>query len=117
MATTASPRHRVLAATAKVVIASGVIAAGTTALSPLAQADAQFDAFKQSCLTNPGAYAAGAVRSTYRLEVVPGKEMDQICSLYGAAGFHPNGNWLGDYTRQVYIQNPVGVPHPLAVIH
>ncbi|MGX9674001.1 hypothetical protein [Mycobacterium sp. HM-7] len=117
MAGTTSPRHRILAAAAKFVIASGVVAAGATALSPFAQADAQFDAFKESCLTNPGAYAAGAVRGSYRLEVVPGKEMDQICSLYGAAGFHPNGNWLGDYTRQTFIQNPIGAPHPLAVIH
>jgi len=114
---TASAAGRVATATAKVVIASGIIAAGATALSPLAQADAQFDAFKQSCLTNPGAYAAGAVRGAYRLEVVPGKEMDQICSLYGASGFHPNGNWLGDYTRQVYIQNPVGVPHPMVTVN
>lgn len=117
MASTASTQRRALVATAKFVISSGIISAGATALSPLAQADAQFDAFKQSCLTNPGAYVAGAVRGAYRLEVVPGKEMDQICSLYGAPGFHPNGNWLGDYTRQVYLQNPVGVPHPMVIVN
>lgn len=108
---------RAVSAAAKFVLVSGVIAIGSTMLSPAAQADAQFDAFKQSCISNPGAYVAGAVRGVYRLEVVPGSEMDQICSLYGAAGFQPNGNWLGDYTRQVAIVNPVGVPHPMVVVH
>lgn len=112
-----SSSRRATSVVAKFVLASGVLAIGSTILSPVAQADAQFDAFKQSCTNNPGAYVAGAVRGVYRLEVVPGSEMNQICSLYGAAGFHPNGNWLGDYTRQVYIQNPVGVPHPMVVVH
>src|SRR6476660_1917553 len=83
MTSTNTTRKRWIAATAKIVIASGAIAAGAMALSPAAQADAQFDAFEQSCTTNPGAYVAGAVRGEYQLRVVPGSYMDQICSLYG----------------------------------
>jgi hypothetical protein len=92
-------------------IASGAIAAGAMALSPAAQADAQFDAFKQSCITNPGAYATGAVRGDYHETIVPGKELDQICSLYGPPKYivvlghrvemANSAKYLGDYTRQV----------------
>ena len=108
---TKGTRQRWVAATAKLVVASGAIAAGALALSPAAQADAQFDAFKQSCVSNPGAYAAGAVRGDYTESVVPGSYVDQICSLYGPPRYvwvlgHPvevvnSAKHLGDYTRRV----------------
>ena len=111
MTSTNITRQRWVAATAKIVIASSAIAAGAMALSPAAQADAQFDAFKQSCISNPGTYAAGAVRGDYQLQVVPGSYMDQICSLYGPPKYvwvlgHPvelanSAKHLGDYTRRV----------------
>ena len=104
-------RQRWIAATAKIVIASGAIAAGAMALSPAAQADAQFDAFQQSCSANPGAYADGAVRGDYHEQIVPGSYVDQICSLYGPPRYvwvlgHPveavgSAKHLGDYTRRV----------------
>ena len=123
MTSTNITRQRWIAATAKIVIASGAIAAGAMALSPAAQADAQFDAFKQSCVSNPGAYAAGAVRGDYHESVVPGSYVDQICSLYGAPRYvwvlgHPvevvnSAKHLGDYTRRVDTPPPgPGQVHP-----
>lgn len=122
MTSTTTTRQRWIAATAKAVIASGAIAAGAMALSPAAQADEQFDAFKQSCITNPGAYAAGAVRGDYHVQAVPGSYINQICSLYGPPKYMwvlgrpvemPNSaKYLGDYTRQNYIQNEPGQVHP-----
>ncbi|MBE1548056.1 hypothetical protein GGC64_002064 [Mycobacterium sp. OAS707] len=117
MTSTNTTRKRWIAATAKIVIASGAIAAGAMALSPAAQADAQFDAFKQSCVSNPGAYVAGAVRGEYSVgDIVPGLYTDQICSLYGPAKYvwvlghpvpAPNSNkHLGDYTRRAYTPPP-----------
>src|ERR1700761_6607863 len=120
--TSTTTRQRWIAATAKIVLASGAVVAGAMALSPAAQADAQFDAFKQSCTTDPGAYVAGAVRGVYHEQVVPGKELDQICSLYGPPKYLDvlgqrvevidSAKYLGDYTRQVYYQTRPGVPHP-----
>ena len=119
--TTIAPQ-RWIAVTAKIVIASGAIAAAAMALSPAAQADAQFDAFKQSCTDNPAAYATGAVRGDYHEQIVPGKEIDQICSLYGPPKFvyvlgHPvelvnSAKHLGDYTRQNFEQTTPGQVHP-----
>jgi hypothetical protein len=104
-------RQRWIAATAKIVIASGAIAAGAMALSPAAQADAQSDSFEQSCVSNPGSYVAGAVRGEYNEQWVPGSYVDEICSLYGPAKYvwvlgHPvpaldSNKHLGDYTRRV----------------
>jgi hypothetical protein len=123
MTSTRITRPRWITAAAKIVIASGAIAAGAMALSPAAQADAQFDAFKQTCTTNPGAYAAGAVRGDYQLQVVPGSYMDQICSLYGPSRYvwvlgHPvevmnSAKHLGDCTRRVDTPPPgPGQVHP-----
>jgi hypothetical protein len=119
--TTFTPQ-RWIAATAKIVLASGAIAAGAMTLSPAAQADAQFDAFKQTCLTNPGAYVNGAARGDYHEQIVPGKEIDQICSLYGPPKFMVvlgqrvemlnSAKYLGDYTRQSYAQTQPGQVHP-----
>jgi hypothetical protein len=123
MTSTITTRQRWIAATAKFVIASGVIAAGAMALSPAAQADAQFDGFKQSCVSNPGAYVAGAVRGDYHESVVPGSYVDQICSLYGPPKYIAvlghrvemvnSAHHLGDYTRRVDTPPPgPGQVHP-----
>ena len=115
--------QRWIAATAKIVIASGAIAAGAMALSPAAQADSQFDGFKQSCVNNPGAYAQGAVRGDYHESVVPGSYVEQICSLYGPARYvwvlgHPvevvnSAKHLADSTRRVDTPPPgPGQVHP-----
>lgn len=119
--TSTTTRQRWIAATAKILIASGAIAAGAMALSPAAQADAQFDAFKESCVTNPGAYATGAVRGVYHEQIVPGKEIDQICTLYGPPKYivvlgqrvelANSAKFLGDFTRQVYYQTTPGQVH------
>jgi hypothetical protein len=123
MTSTNTTRQRWIAATAKIVIASGAIAAGAMALSPAAQADWQFDAFKQSCTDNPGAYADGAVRGDYHEQVVPGSYVDQICSLYGPTQYVSafghrvevvnSAKHLGDYTRRVDTPPPgPGQVHP-----
>lgn len=123
MTSTNITRQRWIAATAKIVIASGAIAAGAMALSPAAQADAQFDGFKQSCTSNPSAYVAGAVRGDYHESVVPGSYVDQICSLYGPPQYvwvlgHPvevvnSAKLLGVYTRRIDTPPPgPGQVHP-----
>lgn len=123
MTSTTITRRRWLAVTAKIVIASGAIAAGAMALSPAAQADAQSDAFKQSCTANPGAYATGAVRGVWNVTAaVPGSYLDEVCSLYGPPTYvvllgHPvelanSAKHLADYNMRVYTQNEPGMPHP-----
>ncbi len=109
--TSTRPTRRWMATTAKIVLASGAIAAGAMALSPAAQADAQFDAFEHSCISNPGAYVAGAVRGVYRVQTTV-VETDQICSLYGPPRGFVGAKWLGDYTRQSYAQTKPGDVHP-----
>lgn len=106
MASTTRTRQRWIAMSLTVGIAfaimgSGVIAGGVATKSPVPQAEAQFAAFKQYCATNPEMYARGAVRGVYREQVLPGGEIDQICSLYSAPRFlFPSGKWLGDYISQ-----------------
>jgi hypothetical protein len=67
--------------TAALVLAAGAIALGATALSPAAQAES----FEHSCTTNPGSYAAGAVRGAYSTKRV-GNDRDEICSVYASNG-------------------------------
>src|SRR5689334_18699656 len=108
MTSTAITKQRWIAAAAKIIVASGAIAAGAVAMSPTALADAQSDAFKQSCTTNPAAYNPDAARGDYHEQIVPGSYTDQICSLYGPRKYvyvlgHPveapgSNKHLGDYT-------------------
>lgn len=119
---TTTTRQRWIAATAKIAVAAGVIAAGAMTVSPAAQADAQFDAFKQSCITNPAAYNPAAARGDYHVQIVPGAYTDQICSLYGPVNYivvlghrveaAGSNKYLGDYTRRVDYPPQPGQVHP-----
>jgi hypothetical protein len=66
-------------ATAKVALAAGAIALGAMTFAGTAHAAS----FQQSCITNPGAYAAGAVRGVYSTER-HGADRYEICSVYDA---------------------------------
>src|SRR5271155_2782000 len=79
-ATTARPPRTPAIAT--IALSAGAIAISAIAFSPAAQAA---ETFEQSCLTNPGAYAAGGVRGVYSTKRV-GSDRDEICSVYDAKG-------------------------------
>jgi hypothetical protein len=81
------------AAIAKIAVAAGAIAISAIALSPAAQAA---ETFEHSCITNPGAYAAGGVRGVYSTKRV-GNDRDEICSVYDA-----HGKLLTQYTKPDY---------------
>jgi hypothetical protein len=66
-------------ATAKVALAAGAIALGAMTFAATAHAAS----FQQSCITNPGACAAGAVRGVYNTER-HGADRYEICSVYDA---------------------------------
>jgi hypothetical protein len=95
--------------TAAFVLTAAAIAAGSMALSPAAHAES----FEHSCITNPGAYAAGAVRGVYSTQRV-GNDRNEICALYDAHGKH-----LSDYTKPDYgfytrrAQLPPGATSPV----
>jgi hypothetical protein len=89
--TTARPPRT--AAIAKIILAAGAIAVSAIAFSPAAQAA---ESFQHSCMTNPGAYAAGAVRGVYSTKRV-GNDRYEICSVYDA-----NGKLLGQANKPDY---------------
>lgn len=78
---------------AATALAAGAMAVGALALTaPVAQAQS----FAQSCVTNPGAYASGAVKGVYHTER-RGNDRDQICKVYDAAN-----KLLGTTTKTDY---------------
>jgi hypothetical protein len=60
-------------------IGAGAIAVGAMAMS----APANAATFQQTCINNPGAYAAGAVRGVYSTQKV-GLDRYEICKVYDA---------------------------------
>lgn len=73
-------------------IGAGAIAVGAMAMS--APANAQ--TFQQSCINNPAAYAAGAVRGEYSTSRY-GNDRYENCKVFDAAGRH-----LGTYSVPNY---------------
>jgi hypothetical protein len=86
--TTLSTLHRLVAT----AVGASAIAIGALALS----APANALTIQQSCETNPGAYASGAVRGVYST-ARRGWDRDQICKVYGV-----NANLLGTYIATDY---------------
>lgn len=91
--TTTTARPPRTAAIAAIVPSAGAIAVSAVAFSAAAQAA---ETFEQSCITNPGAYAAGGVRGLYSTKRV-GSDRDEICSAYDA-----KGKLLTQYTKPDY---------------
>jgi hypothetical protein len=60
-------------------IGAGAIAVGAMAMS----APANAATFQQTCINNPGAYGAGAVRGVYSTQKV-GLDRYEICKVYDA---------------------------------
>ena len=61
MAGSRATRRRWIAVTVTILIVFsrmgfGIITSGMTTMSPVPHADAQFEAFKKTCTTNPAAY-------------------------------------------------------------
>ncbi|MDP9167470.1 MAG: hypothetical protein M3O32_15640 [Actinomycetota bacterium] len=64
-----------------VALGAGAVAIGALAMG----APANADTFQHSCETNPGAYAAGAVRGVFSTQR-QGLDLDQMCKVYDPAG-------------------------------
>jgi hypothetical protein len=64
-----------------VALGAGAVAIGALAMG----APANADSFQHSCETNPGAYAAGAVRGVFSTQK-QGWDLDQICKVYDKSG-------------------------------
>jgi hypothetical protein len=73
--TTRALWHRITAT----AIGAGAIAVSAMALS----APANAATFQETCINNPGAYAAGAVRGVYSTQKV-GVDRYEICKVYDA---------------------------------
>lgn len=80
------------AALTTLALAAGALAITAIGFSPAAQAET----IEHSCTTNPGAYAAGAVRGVYSTKRV-GNDREEICSVYDA-----HGKLLTQYTKPDY---------------
>jgi hypothetical protein len=64
-----------------VALGAGAVAIGALAMG----APANADSFQHACETNPGAYAAGAVRGVFSTQK-QGWDLDQICKVYDKSG-------------------------------
>ncbi|TPG35211.1 hypothetical protein [Mycolicibacterium hodleri] len=75
-----------------VALGAGAVAIGALAMG----APANADTFQHSCETNPGAYAAGAVKGVFSTQR-SGLDLEQICKVYDA-----NGKHLGTMYSPIY---------------
>jgi len=75
-----------------IAVAGGAIAISAMVFSPAAHAES----FHDSCIYNPGAYAAGAEHSVYTTKRV-GSDRYEICKLYDK-----NEQLLGEYDHPDY---------------
>jgi hypothetical protein len=108
-------RRRLMAVTLLIILFSGrmsvgLVAASLTTESPAPGADAQFEAFRNTCITSPAGFVSGAAHGVYSEQVIRSREINQVCTVYSSpTASLPAGKWLGEYKRLDCIR-----PQPVA---
>jgi hypothetical protein len=81
-------------------MSAGLVLASLTTETPAPGADAQFEVFRTTCITNPAALVNGAAHGVYSEQVIRSREVNQVCTLYSPpTASLPAGKWLGESKR------------------